>query len=63
MKKEHVNMNAVSALVLDKEIISKADARTIENMSADKKSGEGYIPSVLPTTPTTTGMKTLATHL
>ena len=61
MKKATAAMNTASLLMLDKEIISKADAFTIENLNGQKKMSDGYQPSLIPTTPTTTadGVKTL----
>lgn len=46
-----MSLNNRPMLTLEKEIVSKADTRTIENISASNKSA--MIDSSLPTTPTT----------
>ncbi|WP_143305128.1 hypothetical protein [Chitinophaga vietnamensis] len=56
MKKSTALTNASSKLMLDKEIISKADVIAIKNLNAMKKNREGDHPwTLIPTTPTTAG--------
>jgi hypothetical protein len=47
------NMNSRPTLTLDKEVISKADVYTIENMRTSGKGGAAHGQSSVPTTPTT----------
>lgn len=53
MLKTNLSVNNRPMLMLEKEIISKADVSTIENMSASDKSGTGMVHSSFPTIPTT----------
>lgn len=48
----NMSLNSRPMLTLEKEIVSKADTRTIENISARNNKGAG-IDSSIPTTPTT----------
>ena len=48
---KNMSLNNRPMLTLEKEIVSKADTRTIENISTSNKSA--MIDSSLPTTPTT----------
>jgi hypothetical protein len=49
----NMSVNSRPMLMLEKEIISKADITSIENMSASDKSGVGMGHSSFPTIPTT----------
>ncbi|MGO4290170.1 hypothetical protein [Chitinophaga sp. RAB17] len=55
MSKMNVSVNNRPVLMLEKQIISKADVSTIENMSASDKSGVRMADSSFPTIPTTWG--------
>lgn len=55
MLKTNMSVNNRPMLMLEKEIISKADVSTIENMSAADKSGVRRGDSSFPTIPTTFG--------
>lgn len=53
MLENKLSVNRRPMLILEKEIISKADISTIENIRASKNEGAATIPSSIPTTPTT----------
>ncbi len=53
MLENKLSVNRRPMLILEKEIISKADVSTIENIRASKNEGALVIPSSIPTTPTT----------
>ena len=57
------NMNSRPMLTLDKEVISKADISTIENMRTSGKGGAGHGQSSVPTTPTTFDTVTVTTTI
>ncbi|SEW31960.1 hypothetical protein [Chitinophaga arvensicola] len=52
---KNMSVNNRPMLTLEKEIISKADTRTIENMKASNSSDTAMMYSSIPTIPTTTG--------
>ncbi len=53
MLKNKLSVNRRPVLILEKEIVSKADVRTIENIRASSYEGVTSILSSVPTTPTT----------
>lgn len=55
MLKSNMSASNRPVLMLEKEIISKADVSTIENMTASAKAGVGLVHSSFPTIPTTWG--------
>ena len=56
MLKSKLSVNRRPVLILEKEIVSKADVRTIENIRASNYEGVISILSSVPTTPTITGI-------
>lgn len=53
MLENKLSVNRRPMLILEKEIVSKADVSTIENIRASSYEGVATIPSSIPTTPTT----------
>ncbi|MDR6565165.1 MULTISPECIES: hypothetical protein [Chitinophaga] len=53
MSETKLSVNRRPMLILEKEIVSKADISTIENIRASSYDGAATIPSSIPTTPTT----------
>jgi hypothetical protein len=52
---KNMSVNNRPMLTLEKEIVSKADTRTIENIKASHGTGAAMMDSSIPTIPTTTG--------